>query len=365
VNGPLLEIRGLTKHFPVRGGLLLRPTGKVHAVDAVSLHVNRGETLGLVGESGCGKSTVGKTLLRLLEPTAGSIFFEGNDITHLGRAAMRALRREIQIIFQDPFESLNARHNVGRILEEPFVIHGLGTAAERRRWVAGLLERVGLPGEAAQRYPHEFSGGQRQRIGIARAIALRPKLIVCDEAVSALDVSIQSQILNLLLELQREMNLALVFIAHDLAVVRHVSDHVAVMYLGQIVERASAAAIYARPRHPYTQALLSAIPVPDPESCGAARSSHCSDGRRAVADRSAVGVPLSYAMPARAAGLRNPCTGARGAIGRTGRYRGTGAERGECCRCLPLLARNLNRVRSLSGASGRLVAIVVAAQYSR
>jgi peptide/nickel transport system ATP-binding protein len=264
MTGPLLEIRGLTKHFPVRGGLLLRPTGKVHAVDGVSLHVNRGETLGLVGESGCGKSTVGKTLLRLLEPTAGSIFFEGNDITHLGRAEMRALRREIQIIFQDPFESLNARHNVGRILEEPFVIHRLGTAAERRRWVAELLERVGLPADAAQRYPHEFSGGQRQRIGIARAIALRPKLIVCDEAVSALDVSIQSQILNLLLELQREMNLALLFIAHDLAVVRHVSDHVAVMYLGQIVERASATEIYEHPRHPYTQALLSAIPMPDP-----------------------------------------------------------------------------------------------------
>jgi len=264
VNVPLLEVRGLTKHFPVRGGVLLRRIGDVHAVDAVSFSVRRGETLGLVGESGCGKSTVGKTLLRLLEPSEGSIFFEGRDITHLGPAELRALRREMQIVFQDPFESLNARHSVGRILEEPFVIHRMGTAAERRRWVDELLERVGLSSDAAQRYPHEFSGGQRQRIGIARAIALRPKLIVCDEAVSALDVSIQSQVLNLLLDLQRDMNLALIFIAHDLAVVKHMSDSIAVMYLGQIVEYASAADIYSRPRHPYTRALLSAIPVPDP-----------------------------------------------------------------------------------------------------
>ena len=264
MNVPLLEVRGLTKHFPVRGGVLLRRIGDVHAVDAVSFSVRRGETLGLVGESGCGKSTVGKTLLRLLEPSEGSIFFEGRDITHLGPAELRALRREMQIVFQDPFESLNARHSVGRILEEPFVIHRMGTAAERRRWVDELLERVGLSSDAAQRYPHEFSGGQRQRIGIARAIALRPKLIVCDEAVSALDVSIQSQVLNLLLDLQRDMNLALIFIAHDLAVVKHMSDSIAVMYLGQIVEYASAADIYSRPRHPYTRALLSAIPVPDP-----------------------------------------------------------------------------------------------------
>lgn len=261
---PLLEVRGLTKHFPVRGGVLLRRIGDVHAVDAVSFSVRRGETLGVVGESGCGKSTVGKTLLRLLEPSAGSIFFEGRDITHLGPAELRALRRQMQIVFQDPFESLNARHSVGRILEEPFVIHRMGTALERRRWVDELLERVGLSSEAAERYPHEFSGGQRQRIGIARAIALRPKLIVCDEAVSALDVSIQAQVLNLLLDLQRDMNLALIFIAHDLAVVKHMSDRIAVMYLGQIVEYASAADIYSRPRHPYTRALLSAIPVPDP-----------------------------------------------------------------------------------------------------
>jgi peptide/nickel transport system ATP-binding protein len=272
MTAPLLEIKNLTKHFPVRAGLFLRATGAVHAVDSVSFTLRRGETLGLVGESGCGKSTVGKTLLRLLPSTAGSIFFEGEDITRLDGAALRRLRREMQIIFQDPFESLNARHSIGRILEEPFVIHGLGSAAERRRWVLELLDKVGLPENAAQRYPHEFSGGQRQRIGIARAIALRPKLIVCDEAVSALDVSIQAQIVNLLLELQREMNLALLFIAHDLAVVRHVSDRVAVMYLGQIVEEASSQDIYDRPRHPYTQSLLSAIPLPDPVEAAARRA---------------------------------------------------------------------------------------------
>jgi len=272
VTAPLLEARGLTKHFAVRGGVLLRPLGRVHAVDGVSLQLRRGETLGLVGESGCGKSTVGKTLLRLHEPSGGSIHFEGRDITALPRAELRALRREMQIIFQDPFESLNSRHNVGRILEEPFVIHRLGSAAERRRWALELLERVGLPPQAAQRYPHEFSGGQRQRIGIARAIALKPKLIVCDEAVSALDVSIQSQILNLLLELQREMNLALLFIAHDLSVVRHISDYIAVMYLGRIVEAGRAAEVYAAPRHPYTRALLSAIPLPDPAQRDARRA---------------------------------------------------------------------------------------------
>ena len=262
----LLSVRGLTKHFPVRGGVLLRAVGQVHAADAVSFDLNAGETLGLVGESGCGKSTVGKTLLRLLEPTSGAVFFEGRDITRMNRAELRRLRRDMQIVLQDPFESLNARHTVGKILEEPFVIHRVGTPTERRRRVAALLERVGLDAAAAARFPHEFSGGQRQRIGIARAIALRPKLIVCDEAVSALDVSIQSQIINLLLELQREMRLALVFIAHDLAVVKHVSDRIAVMYLGQIVETASAKALHATPRHPYTRALISAIPVPDPST---------------------------------------------------------------------------------------------------
>ena len=263
-NEPLLRVRGLTKHFPVRSGIFLRTTGHVHAVDDVSFDLDVGETIGVVGESGCGKSTVGKTLLRLHEPTAGEVLFEGRDITTMGRAALRQLRRDIQIILQDPFESLNARHTVGKILEEPFVIHRIGTTQERRRWAGELLERVGLPPAAASRFPHEFSGGQRQRIGIARAIALRPKLIVCDEAVSALDVSIQSQIINLLLDLQREMHLALIFIAHDLAVVKHVSDRIAVMYLGEVVETATANDIYASPRHPYTQALISAIPLPDP-----------------------------------------------------------------------------------------------------
>ena len=266
MNTPLLEVRGLTKHFPVRQGVLLRKTGKVHAVDDVSFRLERGETLGLVGESGCGKSTVGRTLLRLYEPTYGAVFYEGRDIGLLDRHALRHLRRDIQIVFQDPFESLNARHTVGKILEEPFVIHSEGTHKQRRQWVDELLAKVGLDGSAVNRFPHEFSGGQRQRVGIARAIALKPKLIVCDEPVSALDVSIQSQIINLLLTLQVEMELALIFIAHDLAVVKHVSDRVAVMYLGEIVEMADAVDIYRAPRHPYTQALISAIPVPHPSA---------------------------------------------------------------------------------------------------
>ncbi len=262
---PVLEVRKLTKHFPVRAGVFLRKIGDVHAVDDVSLQVHRGETLGLVGESGCGKSTVGRVILNLLRPTRGRVLFEGRDLRALGRREWRAVRRDMQIIFQDPMESLNARHTVGSILEEPFVIHRMGTPAERREWAQDLLERVGLPRDAVHRFPHEFSGGQRQRIGIARAIALKPKLIICDEAVSALDVSVRAQIINLLLELQRDMELALLFIAHDLSVVRHVSDRVAVMYLGQIVEQAPSREIYERPGHPYTRALVSAIPIPDPD----------------------------------------------------------------------------------------------------
>lgn len=260
----LLEVRNLQKYFPVRSGVLLRQTGKVHAVDDVSFSLQRGQTLGLVGESGCGKSTVGRTLLNLLPKSSGHIFFEGRDLAGLGQKEWRALRREMQIVFQDPMESLNARHTVGSILEEPFVIHGIGTREDRRDRARDLLERVGLSRDAVDRYPHEFSGGQRQRIGIARAIALEPKLIICDEAVSALDVSVRAQIINLLLDLQQEMHLALLFIAHDLSIVRHVSDHVAVMYLGKIVELAPASEIYTSPRHPYTQALVSAIPQTDP-----------------------------------------------------------------------------------------------------
>lgn len=261
----LLKVTSLKKHYPIRGGILFRQIATNYAVDDVSFHINKGETLGIVGESGCGKSTVAKTILRLYEPTGGSIEFEGVDIATLPSAAMRELRRNLQIIFQDPMESLNSRHTVGTILTEPFIIHKLGTTQERRLWVGELLDRVGLQQEAFDRYPHEFSGGQRQRIGIARAIALNPKLLVCDEPVSALDVSIQSQILNLLLQLQRDLDLTLLFIAHDLAVVKHVSDRIAVMYLGKIVEINDAEQLYRNPAHPYTQALLKSIPEPDPE----------------------------------------------------------------------------------------------------
>lgn len=261
---PLLKVKSLKKHFPIHSGVFLRQTGNVYAVDGVDLEVHQGETLGVVGESGCGKSTIGRTLLRLYDPTEGSIEFDGRDITHMKNSELRPLRREMQIIFQDPMESLNPRHTVGTILEEPFLIHGMKNRSERQDKVQGLLKRVGLPENSIHRYPHEFSGGQRQRIGIARAIALNPRLIICDEPVSALDVSIQSQILNLLLELQEEMNLSYLFIAHDLAVVKHISDRVAVMYLGKIVEITDAERIYRQPAHPYTQALLSAIPVPDP-----------------------------------------------------------------------------------------------------
>jgi peptide/nickel transport system ATP-binding protein len=264
MSNTLLEVKSLKKYFPKRSGILLRTSGQVHAVDNISFTINQGETLGLVGESGCGKSTVAKTLLRLYPATSGQVLFEGNDILTLRSKEMRELRRQLQMIFQDPFESLNSRHTIGQILAEPLQIHNFGNAQQCRDKVASLLHRVGLAPDAVSRYPHEFSGGQRQRIGIARAIALNPKFIVCDEAVSALDVSIQSQIINLLIELQQEMNIALLFIAHDLSVVKHISDRIAVMYLGQIVEIASSDDIYTNTKHPYTQALIDAIPIPDP-----------------------------------------------------------------------------------------------------
>ena len=260
----LLTVQNLKMHFPVRGGVFYTTKATVKAVDGLSFSLEPGETLGLVGESGCGKSTVAKSVVRLLKPTDGSIIFEGKDITHASQGRLRTLRREMQMVFQDPAESLNPRHTIGQILEEGFIIQKMGSRAERGEWVAELLRRVGLAPDAAHRYPFEFSGGQRQRIGIARALALKPKLIVCDEPVSALDVSVQAQVLNLLLELQRDFGLAYLFIAHDLSVVQHMSDRVAVMYLGKIVELAPAEALYRDPRHAYTKALLDAIPVPDP-----------------------------------------------------------------------------------------------------
>ncbi len=263
---PLLAVRGLSKHYSVTGGFLAREIARVHAVDDINLDIERGETLGLVGESGCGKSTTGRCIMRLIEPSAGTISFEGRDVTHIDGEDLRRLRRDMQIIFQDPFASLNPRHTVAGIVGEALVIHRLATGRRQiEERVVQLLETVGLRSDHLNRFPHEFSGGQRQRIGIARALAVEPKLLVCDEAVSALDVSVQAQVINLLEDLQDKFALTYLFIAHDLSVVEHISTRVAVMYLGRIVEVAPARALYDNPRHPYTRALLSTVPIPDPK----------------------------------------------------------------------------------------------------
>ncbi|MGE0704367.1 MAG: ABC transporter ATP-binding protein [Vicinamibacterales bacterium] len=263
-SAPLLVVEGLKKYYPVRGGVWGRRIGDVRAVDDVSLVVERGKTLGLVGESGCGKSTLGRTIMRIEDPTAGQVLFDGTDVASASRDELFQLRREMQMVFQDPYSSLNPRMTIGEIVREPLLVHGMGSKAEQVAKVRELLQTVGLTGEMLDRYPHEFSGGQRQRIGVARALALDPKLVIADEPVSALDVSVQSQVLNLMVRLQRERGLTYIFISHDLSVVEHVSDSIAIMYLGRIVERGPANGVFTRPAHPYTRALLQAVPEPNP-----------------------------------------------------------------------------------------------------
>ena len=335
---PLLEVTDLVKYFPIKEGLLIdREVAQVRAVDGVSLSVNKGETLGLVGESGCGKSTLCRTMIQLLAPTSGSVRFEGREIGGLSRRQMRPLRREMQMIFQDPYASLNPRKRVGQIVGDPLKLHGIASGGQLKRQVQELLERVGLSSEHYNRYPHEFSGGQRQRIGIARALALRPKLIVADEPVSALDVSIQAQIINLLDDLQDEFGLTYIFVAHDLGVVRHVSDRIAVMYLGKVVENAPADRLYSHPVHPYTAALLSAVPIPDPRE-NRSRHQMILEGDvpspidppaacrfhtrcpRATEICSEPGAGAEGARPRRAPGRLPPSAG-RGRAGRGGRVR--------------------------------------------
>lgn len=262
----LLKVEGLKKYFPIQRGVFKQTVGQVRAVDGISFEVKRGETLGVVGESGCGKSTMGRSILRLIEPTAGKVEFEGKDVISMSKQTMRAMRREMQIVFQDPYASLNPRYSIAQTLIEPMTIHNLHTPDTRMERVRTLLNRVGLDPDYAKRYPHEFSGGQRQRIGIARALTLNPKLVVLDEPVAALDVSVQSQVLNLLEDLQEEFNLTYVFIAHDLSVVRHISDRVMVLYLGRMAELADSEELFVNPLHPYTKALLSAVPVPNPDA---------------------------------------------------------------------------------------------------
>ncbi|MEH7125042.1 dipeptide ABC transporter ATP-binding protein [Bacillus sp. JJ1773] len=261
----LLEVNGLKKYFPITGGILGRKKGEVKAVDDVSFYVNKGETLGIVGESGCGKSTTGRLLMRLIEASDGRIVFEDKEITSMSKSELRKTRRDIQMVFQDPYASLNPRHSIEQILEEPLIVHGIGTKEERKKQVKEMLEVVGLSSYHAKRYPHQFSGGQRQRIGIAKALMTKPKLIIADEPVSALDVSIQAQVLNLMKDIQKEFQLTYIFIAHDLGVVRHISNRVGVMYLGRLIELAESEELYENPKHPYTQALLSAVPIPDPD----------------------------------------------------------------------------------------------------